>query len=275
TNTDLSVAGLADGTYKVYAVDEAGGLSSASVNSVIVDTTPPTVDNVAIDNGTNMQNKFLNAADKTGSSDVVSAKVTFSEDVNKTGTPKLTLAIGSDNETANYASGSAAADLVFQYTIQAGDNDTDGISIGANVLALNNGTISDPAGNNATLTHSAVLANTSYKVDTTAPTVDNFTLSDTALKNGDNATVTLGFSEVVIGFTAADITNPNGSLPSMTSNDNITWTGTFTPATNTEVATNTLSLSANSYTDLAGNNGPSATFSNYVVETRLPTISGV
>ena len=91
-------------------------------------------------------------------------------------------------------------------------------------------------------------------VDTEAPRVDNFTLSDTALKIGDNATVTLVFSEVVIEFTAADITNPNGSLPSMTSSDNITWTGTFTPTANTEDANNTLSL-ATSYTDLAGNAG--------------------
>ena len=244
--------------------------SVADNSSYMVDAILPTVDSVEITSATTgMQNNFLNAGD------VVSVTATFSEVVNKTGTPQLTLAVGSNNRTATYASGTGSAPLVFQYTIQAGDNDTDGISIGANVLALNNGTISDPAGNNATLTHSAVLANTSYKVDTTAPTVDNFTLSDTALKNGDNATVTLGFSEVVIGFTAADITNPNGSLPSMTSNDNITWTGTFTPATNTEVATNTLSLSANSYTDLAGNNGPSATFSNYEVETRVPMISGV
>ena len=244
--------------------------SVADNSNYMVDAILPTVDSVEITSATTgMQNNFLNAGD------VVSVTATFSEVVNKTGTPQLTLAVGSNNRTATYASGTGSAPLVFQYTIQAGDNDTDGISIGANVLALNNGTISDPAGNNATLTHSAVLANTSYKVDTTAPTVDNFTLSDTALKNGDNATVTLGFSEVVIGFTAADITNPNGSLPSMTSNDNITWTGTFTPATNTEVATNTLSLSANSYTDLAGNNGPSATFSNYEVETRVPMISGV
>ena len=48
TNTNLPAAGLADGTYKVYAVDCAGNLSSASSNSVTVattgaDTTAPTV----------------------------------------------------------------------------------------------------------------------------------------------------------------------------------------------------------------------------------------
>jgi len=39
TNTNLAATGLADGTYKVYAVDAAGNLSSASSNSVTVATT--------------------------------------------------------------------------------------------------------------------------------------------------------------------------------------------------------------------------------------------
>jgi methionine-rich copper-binding protein CopC len=48
TDTNLPATGLADGTYKVYAVDAAGNLSSASSNSVTVattvtDTTAPTV----------------------------------------------------------------------------------------------------------------------------------------------------------------------------------------------------------------------------------------
>ena len=37
TDTYLQATGLADGTYKVYAVDSAGNLSNASKNSVIVD----------------------------------------------------------------------------------------------------------------------------------------------------------------------------------------------------------------------------------------------
>ena len=133
--------------------------------------------------------------------DNVSVTATFSETVNVSGAPTITLFVGSDNRTASYASGHGSDDLVFQYTIQAtgtsGENDSDGISIGANALALNSGTISDPAGNDGTLTHIAVSDNSSYKVDTTAPSVDNFTMSDTELKIGDNATVTLKFSEPV------------------------------------------------------------------------------
>jgi hypothetical protein len=56
----------------------------------------------------------------------------------------------------------------------------------------------------------------------------------------------------------------------MTTDNNIIWTGTFTPTADTEDASNVLTLSAN-YTDLAVNAGPSDTTSNYEVETSLPT----
>ena len=275
-------------------------------SSYIVDNTPPTVSSVAIASepsgedaaGNRVQYNFLNA------NDVVEVKVTFSETpisaviVDNPSAATLTLVVGSDNRTATYHSGSSTivdgsdnASLVFRYTIQAtntsGENDDDGISIGADALNSNTITIRDAAGNIATdLTHSAVDNNSSYKVDTTPPSVDNFTMSDTEIKIGDNATVDLVFSEaicVVSGtnrcatvFTAAAISHPSGDLPTMSSNqanDNKTiWAGTFTPTVNTEDDNNTLSL-ATTYTDLAGNNGPDNQTANYEVDTLAPTVS--
>ncbi|MDP7489699.1 MAG: Ig-like domain-containing protein, partial [Arenicellales bacterium] len=262
---------ISTGTHVLYVQerDAVGNWSSSGSSTIVINTTAPSVNRVAISSATGSQNSLLNAGD------VVSVTATFSEVVNTTGTPQLTLAVGSDNRTATYASGSGSTSLVFQFTIQAGDNDTDGISIGADALALDNGTISDPAGNNAILTHSAMSDNNSYKVDTTAPTVNSFTISDSLLTVGETATVDLVFSEAVFGFaSAADITDPSGSLAAMTSSDNITWTGTFTPNANTEEASNRLSL-ATSWTDLAGNGGPSETTPNYAIDTLLPTISSV
>ena len=85
-----------------------------------------------------------------------------------------------------------------------------------------------------------------FVVDTTAPSVSSFTLSDTELKAGDNAAVTLVFSEAVASSFSSDddITDPNGTLAAMTSSDNITWTGTFTPTADAEDAGKTLSLAA-------------------------------
>jgi photosystem II stability/assembly factor-like uncharacterized protein len=113
-----------------------------------------------------------------------------------------------------------------------------------------------------------------YEVETRAPT-GSFTLSDIALITGDNATVTLVFSEAVASFSSdTDITDPNGTLATMTSSDNITWTGTFTPLANTEEDNNTLSLGT-SWTDIAGNNGNAATSSPYVVDTKAPSVSSL
>ena len=110
-----------------------------------------------------------------------------------------------------------------------------------------------------------------YEVDTLFPTVLSFALSNSALKAGETATVTLTFSEAVAGFSSdTDITAVNGTISTMTTDNNIIWTGTFTPTADTEDASNVLTLSAN-YTDLAVNAGPSDTTSNYEVETLLPS----
>ena len=111
-------------------------------------------------------------------------------------------------------------------------------------------------------------------VDDTAPVVSSFTLSDVALKAGDSATVSLVFTEEVSDFSSDDITVANGTLGSMTSSDNITWTGTFTPTADTEDSSNILTLDG-SYSDPAGNAGPAATTANYAVDTLSPGVPTV
>ena len=85
------------------------------------------------------------------------------------------------------------------------------------------------------------------------------------LEFNETATVTLVFSEAVSGFSSNDdITVQNGSLSTMTTSDNITWTCIFTSTANTEDTENVLTLAA-SYTDTAGNTGLSATTANYII----------
>ena len=130
-------------------------------------------------------------------------------------------------------------------------------------------------GNGGTFEQAFTISITDIVEDTTAPSVSSFTLSDVALKAGDSATVTLVFSEAVSGFSSdEDITVANGTLGSMTSSDNITWIGTFTPTADTEDSTNILTLDG-SYTDPAGNTGPTATTANYAVDTTPPFITYV
>ena len=114
-----------------------------------------------------------------------------------------------------------------------------------------------------------------FTIDITAPSVDSFTMSDTELKISETATVQLVFSEAVISFSSsADITVANGSLSTMISNDNETWTGIFTPTfPNTEDWYNTLSLGSN-WTDYDNNTGSGATSKNYMVDDIYPSTHG-
>ena len=59
--------------------------------------------------------------------------------------------------------------MVFSYTVAEGDSDTNGIAIGANKLTLNGGTIKDAAENAANLSHDALPAQNSHKVDGIRP----------------------------------------------------------------------------------------------------------
>jgi hypothetical protein len=95
--------------------------------------------------------------------------VVFSEAVAVTGTPRLQLTIGSTTRYATYLSGTGTSTLTFRYTVQAGDEDTDGIAV-ASPIDLNGGTIKDVPGNNAVLTFTP--PNTSgVLVDGVAPTI--------------------------------------------------------------------------------------------------------
>ena len=205
--------------------DAAGNpaiLTAAAVTdnaSFKVDTTAPTVSSEAITSATGIQNNTLNAGD------VVSTTVTFSENVTVTSTPQLQLNIGGTLVQANYASGSGSSSLVFTYTILAGQTDANGISINANALSLNSGTITDAAGNPATLTAAVVTDNASFKVDTTAPTINSFTDNH----NGANFNITVtatdlsGVNSVTIFDNTKSIQLNPGVLSSGTST-NGTWT---------------------------------------------------
>lgn len=77
--------------------------------------------------------------------------VNLAESVTVTGAPRLVLDIGGVTRYATYTSGSGTSALTFIYTLQAGDLDLDGLTV-SSLLELNGGTITDQAGNPATLT---------------------------------------------------------------------------------------------------------------------------
>lgn len=147
-----------------FAADSVGGRPQLTLEITITisDQLAPTVDSLS-----------LTSTGPYKAGDIVEVSVVFTEVVNVTGAPLGTITVGASNKATTYSGGTGSDTLTYEYEVQAGDTDTDGISIPANSLSLNGGTIKDAAGNNATLTHSSVADNSSHKVDTTAPTLSN------------------------------------------------------------------------------------------------------
>ena len=141
--------------------------------------------------------------------DEIQVGLTFSEAVTVTGIPQLTLDVGGLRRTAAYSEGSTTTQLLFTYTVPSGDEDTDGIAVVANSLALNGGAIR-AGGTNATLTHAALQAN-DHKVDGIAPTVTVGGETRTYVPPSRLFNVVFYFSEKVYGITDAEITVTNGA----------------------------------------------------------------
>ena len=137
-----------------------GGDSGATITSVTLTSDPDADDTYAI-------------------GDVVSATVTFSKAVTvdeMNGSPTLALNISGSPEPAAYAIGSGTASLVFRYMVKEDDEDTDGIAIGANALALNDARIT-AGGVDAALAHAALPANLNHKVDGVRPSLERINVT--------------------------------------------------------------------------------------------------
>ena len=104
------------------------------------------------------------SGDTFGPDEEVRVILTFSEPVVVTGDLRLVLQMGNQARSADLfaALGNRAA---FRYFVKASDRDDDGISIPANALRLNRGSIRDSGGNDADLTHEAVPDDPQRKVD--------------------------------------------------------------------------------------------------------------
>jgi hypothetical protein len=113
-----------------------------------------------------------------------------------------------------------------------------------------------------------VLIQRAFMGDQTGPQV-TIIVADNYVMRGETSLVTFVWSEVVSGFSLADVTADNGTLSGLTTSDNITFTATFTP-TSTEIvdATNVVTVDQEGVQDQAGNWGVgSATSNNYTVDT--------
>ena len=146
-------------------------LTAAAVSAVSITSTPLT-------------------ATTYGQVETIEVQVTFGRRVLVTGAPQLALRIGSTDRQANYVSIDGRV-LTFRYVVQPTDSDNGGISVLANALTLNGGTIFDARDGTtaATRTIPAALAtdDTSHRVDGThqvGPTVTGVSMVSTPSSAG-------------------------------------------------------------------------------------------
>jgi hypothetical protein len=195
------------------------------------------------------------------------------------GIPTLLLETGLTDRIATYVSGSGSNTLTFSYTVQAGDISADLDYQSTAALSLNGSSIRGLTANDAVLTlpslgaAGSLGANKALVVDGIRPAATSISLSDTALRIGETATVTITFAERVVGLDTADFTVASGTLTGLSSADGgLTWTATFTPDSNLSDATNVITLDNTGVMDLAGNVGSGTTDSaNYAIDTLRPT----
>lgn len=136
-------------------------------------------------------------------------QVNYSEIVNVQGTPGIALNIGGSTRFADYVSGSGTASLEFGYSVQAGDNDLDGIAFEQLSIDFNGGSIKSVSNIIAQRNFgglagslSGVLVNTSSGITppnqvtgvTTAPTTVNTNLNVSWNVPSDNGSSIINYS---------------------------------------------------------------------------------
>jgi VCBS repeat-containing protein len=257
-----NAANLAAGTYYVYirTTDSGSATYDKAFTITVSDDTAPTVSSVAVPS--NGSYKAAQNLDFT---------VNFDEAVTVTttgGTPRIALTIGSSTVDAAYQSGSGTTALTFRYTVQSGDNDSNGIAVGA--LSLNGGTIKDAANNAATLTLNSVMSTASVLVDTTAPTAPTPAISaDVGASTNDGITKTASQTITVSGEAGTSVDLDFGDS-SAHATGTIGAGGTFTASAHT-FASDSYTISA-TLTDTAGNTSTAGTKA-VVIDTTGPSVT--
>ncbi len=245
--TDVQAVGRQISLTGAYADTAGNAGQSAASSTYVVDTRAPSA-TIAVDKSTL----------KTG--DTAAVTITFNEVVSGFSNTDLSVQGGTLSAVAT-ADGGRTWTATFTPAV--------GVTSATNAITLGTA-YTDLLGNAGQVGSSA-----SYAVDTQAPTA-TIALSSSAIKAGDTPTVTVTFNEAVTGFTHTDLTVQGGTVGTLsTANGGITWTGSFTPAVNAELAGQRVSLTG-AYTDIAGNTGTTGALSAaYVIDSKAPTVSSM
>lgn len=269
-----TLTGLASGTYDFRVWTRGTNNSSntaVSLSSQTIDSTAPFVSNTTYSTNAGGDSVY-------GKGDSFTVRVTFSETVTVTGSPRIPIQ-GLTSKFFTYFTGSGSNVLDFNYVIAEGDLDVDGVAITSNSLNLNGGTIKDLALNDSAISHIGLSAASFFAVDGVTPTASSvassadgqsviITLSETqsstlplasslaitvggvrdtvtaVTRLGPKVTLTLTFSIVTgdtvqITYTDPTSGNDTNALQDVAGNDVATFTMSVT---NTSTATSNTSI---------------------------------
>ena len=182
------------------------------------------------------------------------------------GVPRLALTVGGATRYASYQSGGGSSTLLFRYTVTAGDQDHDGVTLAA-TLDPNNASLRDSAGNAMVTTLNNVGSLAAVMVDAQAPTLNEVTAVTTPTNDATPA--------VVVAIDEASTLAVGGSCGSAqeggVSAGNVTLTLTQPD--------NVSALGSGSYTDCtvtvtdaAGNTSNELALSSFVVDAMAPIV---
>ena len=157
-----------------------------SAATATVTSSPPTISALAF--ASTEANGYL-------SGDEVRISVGFSEAVTVSGAPQLSLAIGSTTVLADYSDGSGSSVLIFTHTVTPADPAGASLSVPADALSLNGGTIVATAtALAAVLTHDALAAESGQAIlGGSAATIQSLAVTSTPTFRSD----TYGAGEVI------------------------------------------------------------------------------
>ena len=182
TNPAHTVTNLDNGTPYTFEVQarSAAGNGPPSNRATGTPLPPPVLTSIELTSDAGSDDTYAIGDD-------IVATVTFDRTLEldtANGTPALVLTIGNGTGDATCALATDTKKLECTYTVVGDDEDTDGVSIGANRLALNGGRIHGihgATGGDAELAHAALGSDGSHKVDGVRPTPANASVNGIAL----------------------------------------------------------------------------------------------
>ncbi|NVM46829.1 MAG: hypothetical protein HWN79_18130, partial [Candidatus Lokiarchaeota archaeon] len=203
--------------------------------------------------------------------ETIDITISFSESVDVTGTPQLTLETGVVDAVVDYTSGSGTTILTFTYIVASGHTSPDLDYISTSALDLNSGTIKDAGGNNANLTlptpgaAGSLGSNKNIILETISPTITDVssTKPDGTYGDGETINIIIIFSESVYVTGTPRLTLETGSADAIigytsgSGTDTLIFTYIVASGDNSEdldyESVNALSLNGGSIKDSVGN----------------------